>query len=142
MQSLCCCLFPGAGAQALTNVPAGSGSIFMDNLGCTGSEARLDLCPFNGWSQHNCGHHEDVGVSCTLPTTTTPEYRLAATTTTDTTISGRVEVLYQGSWGTICDDLFGTADAQVACRSLGYQPNGEFVCAGVCGLLGSTGSYD
>ena len=69
--------------------------------------------------RHNCGHHEDVAVRCSSPTR---NIRLAGGSNQH---EGRVEVYYNGQWGTVCDDAFDHNDAKVVCRSLGYYYGGS-----------------
>ena len=45
-------------------VGSGSGPIFLDNVGCIGSESTLLNCVHNGIGVHNCRHTDDVLVRC------------------------------------------------------------------------------
>ena len=60
---------PGATRYRVAAFGQGVGLIHLDNLVCTGSEARLIDCPHNGEGIHNCVHSEDAGVVCAGGTT-------------------------------------------------------------------------
>ena len=111
------------GASALTSgFTNGAGVIWLDNVGCRGTETRLIDCPASGLGNHNCVHQDDAGVSCTGTTCTQGDIRLQGGTSS----SGRVEICNNHVWGTVCDDFFGNVDAQVVCRQLGLPHEGKF----------------
>uniref|UniRef100_A0A8C6TW21 SRCR domain-containing protein n=1 Tax=Neogobius melanostomus TaxID=47308 RepID=A0A8C6TW21_9GOBI len=89
----------------------GSGQIWLDNVNCSGSETYLIGCAHNGLGTHNCGHAEDAGVVC--------EENSVRLSGSNSRCSGRVEVFHSGQWGTVCDDLWDTNDAEVVCRQVG-----------------------
>ena len=70
----------GVMAYSFARFGQGTGEIFLDNLGCTGSETSLFECPSNGFGTHNCNHFEDAGVFC-------PSSKRVLLVTVDTYIS-------------------------------------------------------
>ncbi len=108
-----------------TGFTNGAGQIWLDNVQCRGTETRLIDCPASPLGTHNCAHIEDAGVRCSSTTCTQGAIRLQGGTSTQ----GRVEICNNNVWGTVCDDAFGTTDAQVACRQLGFSTTGKHYIA-------------
>ncbi|XP_036417696.1 deleted in malignant brain tumors 1 protein-like, partial [Colossoma macropomum] len=90
----------------------GSGQIVLDNVACSGNESSLFNCSHGGFYKHNCNHGKDAGVICSGPN----EIRLV---NGKSHCCGRVEIQYNGQWGTICDNNWGMKDAAVVCRQMG-----------------------
>nr|KAG5712123.1 hypothetical protein BaRGS_020849 [Batillaria attramentaria] len=82
----------------------GTGTIWLDNVNCSGGESTVFTCPHNGLATHDCSHSEDVGIDCQ-----------------PVNAKGRVEVSVGGVWGTVCHDNFDVTDAMVICSMLGYS---------------------
>ncbi|XP_010072384.1 PREDICTED: CD5 antigen-like, partial [Pterocles gutturalis] len=80
----------------------GTGHIWLDDMSCSGSEDNIAQCPARPWGQSNCNHGEDAGVVCSdAGTANTSTIRLV---NGPHRCAGRVEVLHNQQWGTVCDD--------------------------------------
>ncbi|NWU90412.1 DMBT1 protein, partial [Upupa epops] len=107
----------------------GSGPIWLNGLRCRGSEKRLAQCRHHGWRPHVCSHEEDASAICSGgllqvgdPLPTAPSLPGGATLRlvgASGLCAGRLEIFHTGHWGTVCDDFWGLADAEVVCRQLG-----------------------
>ncbi|XP_072013340.1 scavenger receptor cysteine-rich domain-containing protein DMBT1-like [Amphiura filiformis] len=103
------------------SIPQGSGIIWLNNLDCNGTEETLSKCRHSSWGVQNCHHGEDVGISCTTHNVSgVPEGSLRLVTA-GSPLEGRLEIFHNGTWGTVCDDVFEQVDGNVACRQLGYE---------------------
>ena len=60
----CIYFIPGAIARSNAHFGSGTGPIVLDDVQCSGDEARLLSCPSRPIYIHNCLHSDDAGVSC------------------------------------------------------------------------------
>lgn len=91
----------------------GSGPIWLDNVRCSGSETHLYKCNKRKWGEHDCTHKQDASMECSFGAT---QVRIHGSKN-----YGRVEVLIEGQWGTICDHKWDINDAAVVCHQLGFK---------------------
>ncbi|XP_026118457.1 scavenger receptor cysteine-rich type 1 protein M130-like [Carassius auratus] len=94
----------------------GSGPIWMYLVLCTGSESTLKNCGSTGWSKHDCTHKSDSGVICS-------GHKPSRLINGSNLCSGRLEILHNQMWMSMCDAVFDQQDAEVVCRELDCRGN-------------------
>ncbi|XP_016112812.1 deleted in malignant brain tumors 1 protein-like [Sinocyclocheilus grahami] len=87
----------------------GSGPIWMDGVYCSGFESTLKNCGSAGWGKHDCNHTKEAGVICSV---------LGIRLIGGSRCSGRLEILHDQTWMSVCDAAFDQQDAEVVCREL------------------------
>uniref|UniRef100_A0A4W2HYD1 Antigen WC1.1 n=1 Tax=Bos indicus x Bos taurus TaxID=30522 RepID=A0A4W2HYD1_BOBOX len=104
----------------------GSRPRWVDLIQCRKMDTSLWQCPSGPWKYSSCSPKEEAYISCegrrpkscptAAPCTDREKLRLREG---DSECSGRVEVWHSGSWGTVCDDSWSLAEAEVVCQQLG-----------------------
>ncbi|GAB1608450.1 in malignant brain tumors 1 neurotrypsin-like, partial [Argonauta hians] len=96
-----------------TRVSPGSGTVWLSNVKCNGSEVSIAECNHSHWGLNTCSHSQDAGVRCIQESPVSVRLSNGS--------SGRVEVFFYNHWGTVCDDNWTAQTATVVCKMLGFR---------------------
>ncbi|XP_026097200.1 putative DMBT1-like protein, partial [Carassius auratus] len=89
------------------HVGLGLGPVWMNNALCAGSESTLKKCGSVIWGFQSVCQSKSAGVICS-------GVRLVG----GSRCSGRLEILHDQTWMSVCDAVFDQQDAEVVCREL------------------------
>uniref|UniRef100_A0A452EQA3 Soluble scavenger receptor cysteine-rich domain-containing protein SSC5D n=1 Tax=Capra hircus TaxID=9925 RepID=A0A452EQA3_CAPHI len=113
---------------------------WLDLVQCWKTDTSFWQCPSGLWKYSSCSPKEEAYISCAgrrpkscpaaAPCSDREKLRLRGG---DSECSGRVEVWHSGSWGTVCDDSWSLAEAEVVCQQLGCGQALEAVRAATFG---------
>ncbi|CAM5078797.1 unnamed protein product, partial [Natator depressus] len=94
----------------------GTGSVWTDTFHCKGTETHLGHCSVTALGASPCSHDNDAGVVCSEFT----DLRLVS----DSDCAGRLEVFYNGTWGSVCSNQMTGVTATIVCKQLNCGEGG------------------
>ena len=113
-----------SGAEAVNSdyfsTSINDGTTLSLNFTCGGHESSLLDCPFSLQSNCTANNSLPVGVVCRVPCENGDLRVIGGSSLYE----GRLEICQDQAWGTICHELWGSYDAAVACRQLGFSAFG------------------
>ncbi|XP_065928600.1 deleted in malignant brain tumors 1 protein-like [Magallana gigas] len=101
------------------------GRVGLNNINCVGNETNIDKCSHRGWRLYSSfNYFSSAYVNCL------PGYDTVRLVGGPTKYEGRLEVYYNETWGTVCEDELNANISTVVCRTLGLPWNTSEVYGG------------
>ncbi|XP_067248274.1 scavenger receptor cysteine-rich type 1 protein M130-like [Chanodichthys erythropterus] len=91
---------------------AGEGVVWLNRVECRGNEIHLWDCPLSLKNHTDCSKKYHARLTCA-------DLETVRLVDGNSPCSGRVEILHDGQWGTVCDWNWRIDEAAVVCREMG-----------------------